>query len=246
VIVEPAEPIVPMATLRDAHRPTMGGLQINFPGFLCTLGFNALDGTQESFITNSHCTANQGGVDDTPYYQPTQSISPTRLATEVEDPVFTASAGCPSGRVCRRSDAARARYDDPTGFQLGRIARTGSSKNGSLEVVGHWTIAADDGTTDQFPIGSVLNKVGRTTGWSQGKVSQTCVDYGVSGTNIVVFCQTAVRAKVNSGDSGAPVFAISGGTNATLVGILWGGGGGSFVFSPLKNVEAELGNLTVR
>jgi hypothetical protein len=29
------------------------------------------------------------------------------------------------------------------------------------------------------------------------------------------------------------------------VGILWGGGGGSFVFSPLKNIESELGNLTV-
>jgi hypothetical protein len=31
----------------------------------------------------------------------------------------------------------------------------------------------------------------------------------------------------------------------TLIGIVWGGGGGQLVFSPLKNIESELGNLTV-
>jgi hypothetical protein len=111
--------------------------------------------------------------------------------------------------------------------------------------VGDFSITAADDVTDNFPIGLIVNKVGRTTGWSAGRVTQTCVNTGVSGTNIVQFCQTFVKAKVNSGDSGSPTFVITGGTNVRLVGILWGGGGGSFVFSPLKNIEAELGNLTV-
>lgn len=245
VLVERADPIENMVGLRDVVTPKVGGIQINFPGFLCTLGFNATAGGQASFITNSHCTNTQGGVENTPYWQPLQSVAGTQIATEVADPAYTTGGGCPSGRVCRRSDASRAQYINSTAFQLGRIARTQNNKNGKLDIVGQFTITAADDVTDNFPIGITLNKVGRTTGWSSGRVAQTCVNTGVSGTSIVQFCQTFVKAKVNSGDSGSPTFLITGGTNVTLVGILWGGGGGSFVFSPLKNIESELGNLTV-
>ena len=245
LLIERTAPIENMASLRDAHRPTVGGIQINFPGFLCTLGFNAGTGTQASFITNSHCSGTQGGVQNTPFWQPLQSTNPTQIAVEVADPAYTTGGGCPAGRRCRRSDASRAQYINGTQSTLGRLARTGSAKNGSLEVVGQWTITAADDQTDNFLIGETLNKVGRTTGWSSGRVTNTCVDTGVSGTTIVQFCQTFVRAKVNGGDSGSPTFRITSGNNVTLVGILWGGGGGSFVFSPLKNIESELGDLTV-
>jgi hypothetical protein len=245
LLIERADPIENMVGLRDVNRPTLGGIQINFPGFLCTLGFNASAGGQASFITNSHCSGTQGGVQNTPFWQPLQSTSPTQIAVEVADPVYTTGGGCPAGRVCRRSDASRAAYINNTASQLGKIARTKNSKSGSLEIVGDFSITAADDVTDNFPIGLIVNKVGRTTGWSAGRVTQTCVNTGVSGTNIVQFCQTFVKAKVNSGDSGSPTFVITGGTNVRLVGILWGGGGGSFVFSPLKNIEAELGNLTV-
>jgi hypothetical protein len=55
---------------------------------------------------------------------------------------------------------------------------------------------------------------------------------------------------VAGGDSGSPVFRRQGTTNnVTLVGILWGGGvlsDGStlYVFSPISNIEMELGALT--
>ena len=66
----------------------------------------------------------------------------------------------------------------------------------------------------------------------------------VSGSNITQLCQTFVAAMVNSGDSGSPVFQITSGTNVRLSGILWGGSGTSlFVFSPLGQVEQELGAL---
>lgn len=245
VAFEVTEPIRNMVGLRDVVRPTVGGIQIHFPGFLCTMGFNAVSGGVASFITNSHCTTTQGGVENTPYWQPLSTVSPTQIAVEVADPAYTSGGSCPAGRVCRHSDASRARYLNGTTSGLGRIARTGSSKNGSLEIVGDFTITAANRTTDQFAIGLTLNKVGRTTGWSSGRVRRTCVHTGVSGTNIVQFCQTFVKAKVNSGDSGSPTFQITSGTNVTLVGILWGGGGGDFVFSPLKNIELELGALTV-
>jgi hypothetical protein len=112
-------------TLQQRVRPLEGGIQINFPGFLCTLGFSANDGTQRGFITNSHCTNVQGGVDKTPYWQPLESVDNVKIATEVEDPTYRAIAGCPAGRVCRRADASRARYNVAASqVAFGKIAKT--------------------------------------------------------------------------------------------------------------------------
>ena len=252
LVFDQAEPMIRMqgSTLRDRRRPIIGGLQINFPGFLCTLGFNATSGTQPSFITNSHCTATQGGVDNTPYWQPLQSVDPVQIGTEVADPTYQRRiAGCPSGRRCRRSDAARVRYATGISFTRGQIAITSAPNNGSLTIAGTRTIASENLSTS-FAVGSTLNKVGRTTGWTQGQVTATCATVGVSGTNIVQICQTLVSrtggAIVGGGDSGSPVFSLSGSSNVVLAGILWGGSssGTQFVFSPLANIEAELGALT--
>ena len=242
VIVEEREPVrfavAPRPrgpSLQGLVRPIVGGVQINFPGFLCTLGFNIPGG----FITNSHCTTTQGGVESTPYYQPTSSAS-SRVATEAEDPNYT-TAGCPTGRVCRRSDASRASYQAGfSQFTVGRIART-DRPGRSLNIVGNFTIRSEGPAA----VGSVVNKVGRTTGWSQGQVTNTCVNTNVSGTNITQLCQSFVSATVGSGDSGSPVFAVTSGTDVRLVGILWGGSGSSsFVFSPLSQVEQEIGALS--
>lgn len=241
VIVREVEPVTRAATLRNRVRPVVGGLQINFPGFLCTLGFNARRSGQRSLITNSHCTEVQGGVDDTPYWQPTQGAASAKIATEVADPQYTRGSGCPSGRRCRRSDAARAAYASGTNSPLGRIARTTGANNGSVTIQGNFTI-----TGEGSPVaGQTVSKVGRTTGWTRGWVSATCVHVNVSGTNITQLCQTLVSAGVGSGDSGSPVFRQQGtGTNVTLLGILWGSSGSStFAFSPISNIEAELGAL---
>ena len=242
VVIQEAEPVRLAATLRDRIRPVVGGLQINFPGFLCTLGFNALRATQRSFITNSHCTNVQGGTEDTPYRQPSSTVDGTKIATEVADPAYTTGGGCPSGRRCRRSDAARARYASGTGSTLGSIARTTGANNGSVTISGSFKITAEGSAS----VGQTVHKVGRTTGWTRGQVTNTCVTVNVSGTNITQICQTLVTAGVGAGDSGSPVFRRTGtGSNVTLVGILWGGSGSQlYVFSPIANIEAELGALT--
>jgi hypothetical protein len=249
VIVDQVEPIVQVATLQNVvSRPVQAGVQINFPGFLCSVGFNATSGTQKSFITASHCTSKQGGVESTPYYQPLQSVDGTVIATEVADPVYTKGSGCPGGRVCRYSDASRAAYANGANQALGLIARTSGANNGSLEIVGSFSITADDCNTlgGCLPTGITVGKVGRTTGWTSGAITNTCVNTGVQGSRIVQRCQTFVSAGVGGGDSGSDVFQVVSSTNVKLAGVLWGGSssGAQFVFSPLANVVAELGPLT--
>jgi hypothetical protein len=241
-IVETA-PIVQLLSLRERVRPLQGGVQINFPGYLCTYGFNATRAGVPGFVTNSHCTSKQGGVEGTQYWQPTQAIDSTVIGVETVDPTYSSSK-CPSsikGKVCRYSDSAFVKLNI-TDYQLGRIARTNSVNSGSLTISGYHTIS----NTGTAAVGATVSKTGRTTGWTQGKVTRTCTHTGVSGSNIVQLCQTHVSAGVDSGDSGSPVFSGSG--NVTLLGILWGGGSGTFVYSPLANIQRadELGTLTVR
>jgi hypothetical protein len=249
--IQVVEPIELVASLRDKWRPTQGGIQIHFTQYLCTLGFNADDGTQRSFITNSHCTGSQGGVESTLYYQPTSTVDLTVIATEVEDPTYFRGGACPRGRKCRYSDSSRALYSGSVASTRGAIAKTSGPNNGSLTVTGVFTVTSQDNTRTSFPIGTTVNKIGRTTGWTQGNVTNTCVNTNVSGSNVTQLCQTFVSnpggaVVVGSGDSGSNVFQITSGTNVQLLGILWGGNGSGtqFVFSPLKQIRDELGPIT--
>jgi hypothetical protein len=252
-VVEEVAPVRLAATLRERVRPGVGALQINFdpdpgaPGSLvCTLGFNATRNAQRSFITNSHCTNSQGGNESTPYWQPTRVAASTRIATEVADPAYTTGGSCPPGRRCRRSDAARARYASGTTSTLGRIARTSGVNNGSLTITGNFAVTAEGSTI----FGQQVDKIGRTTGWTRGEVRGTCVNTNVDGTNITLLCQGWVSAGAGPGDSGSPIFRRQGtGSNVTLLGILWGGsilpdGSSLYIFSPISNIESELGALT--
>ena len=245
VNVDVTQPIRQLATLRGPVRPVVAGVQINFPGFLCSLGFNASRSGIRGFVTASHCTSIQGGVEGTPYRQPLESVRPIQVATETVDPTYPTGGSCPAGRNCRRSDAAFAKYINGTQNTLGRIARTSRINPNDRTIVGSWTITSD-APSSSFTIGLRVNKVGRTTGWSQGPVTGTCVNVNVSGSNITQLCQTIVSATVAGGDSGSDVFTITSGTNVRLNGVLWGGSsdGKTFVFSPLANVKGELGALT--
>ena len=251
-LIEVVQPIHFASSLRDRHRPTVGGLQIHWGQYLCTLGFNADHSGSRSFIMNSHCTDQQGQTGTTAYYQPTSTMNSNRIGTEADDPsYFKRKGGCSRGKVCRRSDAARALYDGATESSPGVIAKTTGMNTGVLALYGSFSITAQDNGTGSFAFGTPLHKVGRTMGWTQGTVSNTCVRVNVSGSNIQLLCQTLVfnggsQSIVGSGDSGSPVFQITGGDDVTLIGLLWGGssGGDIFVFSPLKNIQAELGGLT--
>lgn len=246
VVFESRPKMIPLqTTVQGAFNPVPGGVQINFPGFLCTLGFNVrfADSDLCYFVTNDHCSLTSGHNDSTPYYQP---LAPRFIGTEILDPAFFTGAGCFPGSVCRYSDAILARYEDPTiPCEFAKIARTpvGSIV---LDNPDRWTIVAKQ----LAPlVGQFVAKQGRTTGRTQGFVTQTCVDTGAAGTNIVRLCQAFVNAGVQGGDSGSPVFRPRIDPSlASLVGILWGGNGPGtqFVFSPTENIEKDFGRpLTV-
>lgn len=244
VDVVETEPIVQVVTLRDKIRPVMGGLQIRFSGFLCSLSFNAVRGDDVSgFVTASHCSDTQGAVDGTLYYQPLNQSAEEFIGHEIADSeFFRNSNGCPKGRRCRYSDANFSDGADGVEFALGRIAKTTGANNGLLAIAGDFGVSAEGAAV----VGDTANKVGRTSGWTRGRVSKTCANTGVQGSNIVFLCQNFVDAGVGSGDSGAPVFKEHADGSAILLGTLWGGNssGTKFVYSPLAGIERELGALS--
>ena len=245
VDVVETEAIVPVSTLRDKVRPVEAGLQIRFTSYLCSLGFVALRNSVMGYVTASHCSTTQGTVDSTKYYQPLDQVSDQLIGTEIADPSFFRNGQCPKGRKCRYSDANFSQGDSNAGgFTLGSIAKTTGPNNGSLTIAGAFGITGEGSAT----VGQTANKVGRTTGWTSGLITNTCVDTGVSGSSIVLLCQDFVQSDgtiVGSGDSGSPVFRIEGGDNVTLLGGLWGGNPSNtmFVYSPIANIEQELGAL---
>jgi hypothetical protein len=248
VDVVETEPIIALASLRDRFpNIVVGGLQIRFSQYLCSLGFPAFDGNGTAgFVTASHCSDQQGSVDGTTYYQPLDQVDSDLIGTEIADPSYVRGHGCPRGRRCRQSDANFSQSAGPRSVSVGKIART--TGLGSLEINASsptFTITAEGGATK---VGDPANKVGRTTGWTRGAVSGICVDTGVQGSTIVLLCQTFVTGSgviVQGGDSGSPVFGDPSGGNVTLLGGLWGGNqsGTQFVYSPIANIRAELGAL---
>ncbi len=264
VVVQTMPGVVALATLRDRSRPAIGGLQINFfptpagtPGvsLICTLGFNAERFGVRSFITNSHCSNVEGGEETpTAYYQNLRSGGAANfVATEVDDPHWTSQLNldCPPPFQCRYSDASRAEYAPDAEWRLGRIARvdevTTTLSDTIHTIAGEWRIRSMRADPVQ---GEVAHKTGRTTGWTMGVTTATCVDVLALGTNHIRLCQAQVAALVDGGDSGSPVFfRRGGGSNVTLLGILWGGSVDEsdphFTYSPMSGVERDLGTLRV-
>jgi len=235
-IVE-TKPVFP--ELRSRRRPLRGGLQINFGGFLCTLGFIAVRQGITGFVTNSHCTNTQGGVEGTVYNQPSASGTTNRIGQEIADPTYFTGGQCPAGRRCRFSDSSFARAPHPSGpavaTALGTVARP---------AVGSFTWNGVDTFTitgESAPVvGQAITKVGRTTGRTSGTIQQTCATFNVGGSNITQLCQSRGSYASAGGDSGSPIIRITTLPNAVLVGIHWGSGG---VFSPITGIQmgGELG-----
>jgi hypothetical protein len=252
----------PQQTLRNFRRPLVGGIQIENdvnPGD-CTLGVNALRQGNGGFVTASHCTNVQGGVEGTVFYQPDLAAAANRAGLEFVDPCYFPAAGCPApffsgcptGRRCRYSDSAFALT--LTGYTRGEIARpTFNTINWNQQdifnIIEKGNLAV---------VGSTVQKVGRTTGWTQGNVTRTCVTVNQANSNFTILCSNQANYASAGGDSGSPVFGIRQQGQVwtvALLGIHWGGGayyspiGGNSAtfFGSTSGVQSptELGPLTV-
>jgi hypothetical protein len=243
VILEVDTPVTPSATLQQKVRPTKGGLQIKRPDWPhpCTLGFSAKatgSGTK-GFVTASHCTEVQGGVEDTVFYQPTVSAG-NKLGREIGDPGYWTGTICPPGRRCRFSDSAFVRWNG----SVSRMRHIAKTRLDSIDIVGTYRVV---GEVALPAVGQTLNKTGRTTGRTEGDVDKTCEDTDVAGKDITLLCQNRVRADAADGDSGAPVFRITDSpryNDVELYGVQWGVHEGvGYWFSSMYTIQLELGSL---
>jgi len=110
--------------------------------------------------------------------------------------------------------------------------------------------------TSNLFTGTLVDKVGKRSGWTRGPITNTCTDVNVvevdaagnqNETDITMLCQTLVATVAQPGDSGAPVFEYYTGYDAgNFAGILWGANINfdSMVFSPIDGIEKDLGTFT--
>jgi hypothetical protein len=264
-------PIVKFASLTDWFRPAMGGVQIQFsdgPGlFDCSLGLPVFSFSQAKwgFLTASHCTAGtRGAMLGTWIAQPGGAVAwGDKIGVESMDRAMFGTltdSRCSSGRTCRLSDAAFIAFDKADLGIIGRIIRpqnrcvgTSSCDVGVLRKTDDIRVVLADASDPNFApmIGDVIEKVGRTTGWSSGALSLNCVNVKVTnddGTDsgMTIICQNLVLAASGPGDSGSPVFAFNQTTGTAMFeGILWGGAtdGSNFVYSPVSGIETDLGTF---
>ncbi|MEM1042380.1 MAG: hypothetical protein AAGI91_07080 [Bacteroidota bacterium] len=245
----------------------------------CTHGFMAFRGSMSGdiggFVTNSHCTNASGavgGVNSAQFYQGNGSYgnSGRYLGVEIVDPAFntlgrpvgaTAIQGPPvgggGGRPWRYSDATFVDYDlsqNNTNTLFGQIAKTryaGTNSPGSHDRIAAFQIESD-AASYQHIVGTVVDRVGRTSGWTTGPITRSCVTIPLDNTNPSnsnagkdLRCQYEVRAYSDAGDSGSPVFFPTGSNTARLQGLLWGGrtesnGTRFFVYSAFHLINREL------
>jgi hypothetical protein len=187
-------PIVPLAqTLQSTIRPTQGGYEIQRPvgggGYdACTLGFNATSGKTEGFVTASHCTQVPWGLDNAnlstaDFYQNDSSMSNQFVGTEsIDPPGFPCLPPYPAADTCRWSDSAFVTYAAGVVSGPGLLGRTTKITTNWLKPIitvdpGNPTFGIVAPPSKLFLVGLKLYKVGRTTGWSEGSISQTCVDF---------------------------------------------------------------------
>ena len=247
VIVEAAEPIETRQMLVDRIRPVPGGVQIHSAnGNVCTLGVNATRSGVKGFVTNSHCTAVRSLVEGTTFFQHLNGISSNLIGTETVDPFFFFTSPCPLGRACRRSDSAFVAYNSSTLSAGGKIANptTCSFGMGTVTINPQMPSLPVTGVRFITPVaGSIVNKIGRSTGCTFGFTIGTCVDANLDNSIITLLCQSQVAGLSLGGDSGSPVF-LHGSDHATLTGLLWGGpvnNNNIYFYSPWTNVILDLG-----
>lgn len=262
VTVDVVLPVVPSDALNesveDSVRPLRGGTRIKFyftaSGFVrnCTLGVIGQTEDGLVFITNGHCSQVRGQVDTTSYWQVTVNNSHDSIGRETLDPsLFTyPTLSCPSGKLCRMSDANLSLLHSTATAVPGLIARTQSPVHGpssfgstalDLTHPGLFITGYDESGPAS---GDSLCKTGYRTGTTCGAVTQTCFATPTeTGSDTVLICQSEVNAKDGPGDSGSPVYHWTSSADSTVVlaGILWGHTDAThFVFSQWGWVVWEL------
>lgn len=173
---------------------------------------------------------------------------------------------CPSGFLCRWSDATLLTYSSRRSGVFGEMGVTGVRGQNTLDYAGDLLL----GYAPDYPLqGEYVDKIGVSTGWTTGQVDAACVDvnfnwpgnYWQGPKSVRLWCQAHVertssdQSMGQNGDSGGPVFyynyALHGRNGPS--GIVWAktnydpiteGPGTGIYYSPVANINRELGPLT--
>lgn len=198
----------PNSILDDSNDPLAGGLQIVVGGSSgCTMGFAAMRDGVAGLVSASHCTSLMFNPDGDAVSQVFRSAG-----NESVDPnAYTCGV-----RRCRGADAAFFSSNGNLEMGVGLIARTTFKNNGDLngglgstvfdQQNPYWFITSTE--NDNLYLGQHVQKVGVTTGWTWGWITQTCIDHWVTG-NSVMRCAYEASYVADHGDSGGPVFVIA-------------------------------------
>ncbi|MDP9351569.1 MAG: S1 family peptidase [Chloroflexota bacterium] len=250
--------------LHDMVRPIVGGLRIEWQNPYrnasdhCTLGFTVRmlnHPDQFGFITNSHCTGEQGGVHNRVFGQP-YNYDPYRIGVEVIDPPYQKDWWDPN--FYRGTDAAVAFvYANVDGYDqgFGRIAKpttwgTNGVEPGPLEIDPNQRTLPI--LRERAPIeGDVVDKIGQRSGWTYGAIRQVCKTrrqyIGYVPRYNRHTCETEAKLTNEFGDSGSPVFYWIWDGEIHLMGILHTRSSSIFGtygwWSPLSDMRVELGDF---
>jgi len=269
-------PAVPrMATTADSlnsripDRMLAGGYEVRalWNPAACSLGFTAFPSRRpatKDFVTASYCSAKEYRPETTRHgwQQPNDSSLESRTAPigwvgeEMADPE-PRRCGFLWLKKCRHADALLVQVDtDSADIAFGKIARTNSRVEscpmGSCDTSINQDnplirIAATSITLDN----QVVDKIGRTTGWTYGSVRETCTDIELPDFDVWITCSDKLDLLSRVGDSGSPVFRYRWKDNdsvAYLAGIMWGGpstNNDETWMSSLDQIERDLGELVV-
>lgn len=259
-------------TLRDKFRPTGGGIQVKtFDGlnhlWTCTLGFNVTSASSGAryMLYNSHCTGDITGGTGRSVYQK-DFVSGDLMGTVSVNPAWQTLLDPACGGVanCRYSDAALVSQSLSISNTPKRlIAPCGYSTNptqpGTITYASWcgFIFSLADGATVLPYVGQGLQKIGRTSGWTVGLVTETCVniDADFEGQPVRVLCADRVGAYADLADSGSPVFFAAPGLPSNTVapmGVLFSvklddttqsPSPRSFSFSRRQMIQLDLGTL---
>ncbi len=244
--------------LTDAIRPALGGTQVSTPIGNCTLGFNTQKVKYEPvtgsyvydhthlFVTASHCMQTPGEVTPTRISQGPFFASDYYIGWETRQPPWdNATYGnCPAGYRCSLADAALVGYLDGDGSMAAIAHPTGNVNSGETTIdvfTPTWVIVDSTQNSGNSMAGTLVSKVGKASGWTNGFLSGTCFNQPAYWSGFYLLCQDSYSAANADGDSGSPIFQVDvSGQYARIVGIHWGGTGSEGAYSPYVYVRYEL------
>lgn len=223
------------ATLSSTVRPPVGGIEVR-GRLTCTLGTNVSWNGLNGFLTAGHCSDIEAATDNGTFYQGrTSTGQPLAYAvgTENYEPGYSSAAFCKTespepSLPCRLSDVTFVQYSVPSNrARLIKTTETTNSITIATDAQGNpveYDVTAAYGS--ELTLGTVLNNVGKRSGFKQAKVASLSADvyYGdYFHVNAVKMTAISGEAITCDGDSGGPWFSRTGTTTAKLAGIQFGG-----------------------